>query len=315
MIIQYQLKAVILHGLYYIPSFRSWILRSIIFEFPRDNDISTRAKLDPVRLKNRGDPEVKMRLALDITNIVLQIILGAFRVIIAYKKKTGNALYFFFLNFTILVVVIFGHLFYFNFYQTHEYDLDDFAYFRNIYNNGSMAKKLMITGFLLHSYQTLFSLKISSSMIYILTVINITQQWLWPLMLMYGVVIMILSFMADNLTITFQQSMGDTMISMFRMIANSNLKFWYPLINESPELFIIFVIVCVFWIFYVVNNIYFGIQFEIVRLLDATKEGKTLGFYKQMKSMCKKDKKKDQEEERESERRDFEVTNVKTGGE
>jgi Na+/glutamate symporter len=96
---------------------------------------------------------------------------------------------------------------------------------------------------------------------------------------MYLVVIMILSFMVDNLTETFQMSIGEAMTSMFRMIANSNIKFWYPLINEAPQLFIIFVIMCVFWIFYIVNNVYFGIQFEIVRLLDATKEGKTLGFY------------------------------------
>jgi len=134
-------------------------------------------------------------------------------------------------------------------------------------------------------------------MIYILTVIKITQEWLWPLVLMYFVVILILSFMVDNITETFQVSIGDAMISMFRMIANSNLKFWYPLINESPEGFIIFVIFCVFWIFYIVNNIYFGIQFEIVRLLDATKEGKTLGFYKEFKMICNKKKKKDDDDD------------------
>ena len=283
LIIEYELEAIILHGLYYIPSFKSWILRAIIFEFPRDNDIQARARVDPVRLKNRDDPQVKLRLALDIANIVLQLILGIFRLIFAYKTDTGKALYFFFLNFTILAIVILAHLFYFNFYRKHQYDLDDFAYFRNIYSNGGISKRLMIIGFLLHAYQTLFSLKISSSMIYILTVIKITQEWLWPLVLMYFVVILILSFMVDNITETFQVSIGDAMISMFRMIANSNLKFWYPLINESPEGFIIFVIFCVFWIFYIVNNIYFGIQFEIVRLLDATKEGKTLGFYKEFK--------------------------------
>ena len=87
-------------------------------------------------------------------------------------------------------------------------------------------------------------------------------------------------------------SIGDAMISIFRMIGNSNTKFWYPLINESPGWFIIFVIIAEFWIFYVVNNIYFGIQFESVRILDATKEGKSLGFYKVLKDMCGKKKKK-----------------------
>ena len=238
-----------------------------------------------------------MRLILDIANIVLQLILAVFRFIFAYKNDRGNAIYFFFFNFTILILVSFAHLFYFNFYETHQYDLDDFQYFRNIYSNGSISKRFMIVAFLLHAYQTLFSLHISSSMIYILTVIKITQNWLWPLILMYFVVILILSFMVDNLTSTFQMSISNAMISMFRMIANSNLKFWYPLINESPEWFIIFVIGCVFWIFYIVNNIYFGIQFEIVRLLDASKQGKILGFYKEFKLICNKKKKASLEDE------------------
>ena len=40
-------------------------------------------------------------------------------------------------------------------------------------------------------------------MVYILAVIKITQKWLWPLVLMYFVVILIFSFMVDNITETF----------------------------------------------------------------------------------------------------------------
>lgn len=70
-VIDLELEAVILHGLYYIPSYRSWISRAMVFEFPRDNDIKTRARVDPIKLKNRDDPEVKMRFSLDIVNILL----------------------------------------------------------------------------------------------------------------------------------------------------------------------------------------------------------------------------------------------------
>ena len=103
----------------------------------------------------------------------------------------------------ILLFIILSHLFYFNFHKGHEYDLDDFSFFNEIYENSNIAKKLMIVAFLLHAYQTLFSLYISHTMVYILAVIKITQKWLWPLVLMYFVVILIFSFMVDNITETF----------------------------------------------------------------------------------------------------------------
>jgi hypothetical protein len=124
----------------------------MVFEFPRDNDIKTRARVDPIKLKNRDDPEVKMRFFLDIVNLLLQVVLGVFRLIFAYKSNPGEAIKVFILNIAILVLVVFTHLYYFNFYEDREYELDDFEYFRDIYKNQATSKRLMISSYLLHAW-------------------------------------------------------------------------------------------------------------------------------------------------------------------
>jgi succinate dehydrogenase hydrophobic anchor subunit len=124
----------------------------MVFEFPRDNDIKTRARVDPIKLKNKADPEVKMRFALDIVNLLVQVVLGVFRLIFAYKSNPGEAIKVFILNIAILVLVAFTHLYYFNFYENREYELDDFKYFREIYKNQATSKRLMISSYLLHGW-------------------------------------------------------------------------------------------------------------------------------------------------------------------
>ena len=71
LITELELQALIVHGLFYVPSYRSWILRRIIFEFPRDNDIKSKVRIDPIKLTNKDDPDVKIRFIIDIANIIL----------------------------------------------------------------------------------------------------------------------------------------------------------------------------------------------------------------------------------------------------
>lgn len=151
-IIDLELEALIIHGLYYVPSYRSWILKTIIFEFPRDNDIKSRVRIDPIRLTNKDDPDVKLRFYIDMSNIFLQLVLGVFRLLISYKTDLSRALSFFFFNLVIFGLVILSHLFYFNFHRPHHYDIDDFSFFNSIFTNANNSKKVMIVAFLLHAY-------------------------------------------------------------------------------------------------------------------------------------------------------------------
>jgi len=52
----------------------------------------------------------------------------------------------------IVSLVSLSHLFYFNFHKAHEYDLDDFSFFKEIHSDTNTAKKLMIVAFLMHAY-------------------------------------------------------------------------------------------------------------------------------------------------------------------
>jgi hypothetical protein len=52
----------------------------------------------------------------------------------------------------ILVLVVFTHLYYFNFYEQRTYQLDDYEYFRGIYKNQATSKRLMISSYMLHAW-------------------------------------------------------------------------------------------------------------------------------------------------------------------
>lgn len=115
-------------------------------------------------------------------------------------------------------------------------------------------------------------------MVYILKITDGILDMLWPLALIYLMVVLIFSLMADNLTETFQVSIDKALPRVFRMIANSNLDYWYPMINEAPESFILLIILGLVGLYYIVNNIYFGVIYELARVLDNVMHGKRLGF-------------------------------------
>ena len=126
------------------------------------------------------------------------------RLVASIKEKTyGKGIYFFSLNLVILTLVLISHLFYFNFYEEPNFTFDEFAYFNEINNNYAASKLIYIFNFIIHGYQTMFSLLITDTATYILTVVRFTIKWLWPLVTMYIVIILILTFLVDNVTTTF----------------------------------------------------------------------------------------------------------------
>jgi hypothetical protein len=151
-VIDLELEAIIIHGLYYIPSYGCWITRAIILELPRDNDIKASARIDPIILKNLKDKDVRIRFILDIISFLVILVLTIFNLVITYKSNPEKALQVFLLNFTIVVLVVLTNLYYFNFYREIKYELDDFKYFKDIHHKQQTSKKLMIISFLLQSW-------------------------------------------------------------------------------------------------------------------------------------------------------------------
>lgn len=51
------------------------------------------------------------------------------------------------------------------------------------------------------------------------------------------------------------------------------------MINQSPESFLVLITLSLVWLFYVINNFYFGLMYEIARVLDNLMKGNDYGFF------------------------------------
>lgn len=274
-----KLEAIIINGLYFAPSYDFWILKTSIFEFPKDDDIVGIERISPVKVQNLKNKNSKRKLALDIVNLVLQLVLGVVKFFCSFREgEKLQGVYFLTFNLLIFLLLLISNILYFDSYRGRDIELGNFGFFNEINDGINVSKQIMIFCFLLHAYQTLFSLRINTMLVYILTVWSFTQRWLGPLILQYAIAIIIFSFLVDNVIDSFNLSITQAVIAIFRMLANSNFTYWTLIINESPAIFILVVVIVEFWIFYIINNIYFGIQCEIVRLCEIGKKDKTLGF-------------------------------------
>lgn len=263
------ISAIAIYGLYFVPSYDMWVLKTWIYEFPKDDDIKFRVKINPVKQQNLKYNIVKMKLALDILNLILQLLLGCIKLFCSFKNNEKSlGLYFMTFNLTIFVLLLISNLLYFDNYKGTDIQVGNARFFSEINQKINLSKQLIIICLLLHSYQTFFSLKVNTTSVYILAVIGYQQSWLWPLVLQYVVVITVFSFLVDNIVDDFNLPITEMPTAIFRLIANSNSDFWRKIINGSPVIFILVFIMAIFWIFYIVNNIYFGIQMEIVRICE-----------------------------------------------
>ena len=274
-----KLEAIVVLGLYFAPSYDFWILKTNLFEFPRDDDIVAVERISPVKLQNLKNPNSKRKLALDIVSLVLQLVLGVVKFVCAYRAgERLEGVYFLLFNLAIFVLLLVSNALYFDGYRGRDLRLGSFGFFTEVEAGINVSKQLMTFCFLLHAYQTLFSLRLNTGLVYVLTVWRFTQRWLGPLILQYAVAIIIFSFLVDNVIDSFNLSITQAIVAIFRMLANSNFTYWTLIINESPAVFILVVVIVEFWIFYIINNVYFGIQCEIVRLCEIAKKDKTLGI-------------------------------------
>ena len=280
MTLKLNMQGLVAYGLYFLPAFDQWVVKTNIYEFPKDNDILATLRVSPIKIRNLKYNSSKVKLGLDILNLLLQLIVGLIKFWFAFKEGKKELAYVFLtFNGTIFLMLFASNLTGFDFYRGRDVSADNLGLFVSINDNVDFSKQILIMCFLLHSYQTFFSLKINSGCTYILTVISYMQSWLWPLMLQYALIIVVFSFLVDNAVRAFNLSLTQIPIIIFRLIANSNTDYWALIINESPFLFTLVVVASLFWIFYIINNIYFGIQCEIVRICETAKHGKQLGIW------------------------------------
>lgn len=264
-----QIQAIMTYGLYFVPSFDMWVLKTFLYEFPPDDDIKFRVKIEPVKKTNLKYPIAKTKLALDILNLLLQLILGVIKLVCSFMNNERSlGIYFMAFNLVIFVLLLVANVLYFDSYSGRDIEVGNVKFFADVNSEINLSKQIMIVCLLLQSYQTFFSLKLNSTSVYILAVIGYMQSWLWPLLVQYAVAILVFSFLVDNIVDNFNLSISDMPAAIFRLIANSNGYYWRLIINGSPTFFILVVIMVIFWIFYIVNNVYFGIQMEIVRICE-----------------------------------------------
>lgn len=301
MTLKLNLQGMVAYGLYFLPAFDQWVVKTNIYEFPKDNDIIATLRVSPIKIRNLEYNSSKVKLGLDILNLLLQLIIGLIKFWFAFKEGKKELAYVFLtFNGIIFLMLLASNLTGFDFYRGRDVSADNLGLFVSINDNVDFSKQILIMCFLLHSYQTFFSLKVNNGCSYILTVISYMQSWLWPLVLQYALVIVVFSFLVDNAVMAFNLSLTQIPIIIFRLIANSNTSYWELIIKESPFVFILVVTASLFWIFYIINNIYFGIQCEIVRLCETAKHGKRLGMWEDLMEIIAKifrKKKKNTEEE------------------
>lgn len=92
-LVKLELEAVIIHALYYVPSYDTWISNAIVFEFPRDNEITKVVRIDPIVLKNYNhDRSAKLEYFLEIGIMLLSFVIMVTRLTIDIKSMNPKAL-------------------------------------------------------------------------------------------------------------------------------------------------------------------------------------------------------------------------------
>lgn len=209
---------------------------------------------------------------MDIVIISLAIFFLVIKTIMIFKADREYWLSTTIINCSFLICFGLSNLYYFEFYQDPNFSTSDFEYFKVHAKRENIARILMISAFVLHFIMTILTFLLTSTITYVMFVSKFILTWIWPLILMYIIVILILTFVLESLTFTFSQPISENIISVFRMICNSNTYYLSALLNESPTWFLIIMICIEIIVFFIFNNIYFGLGFEIVRLLDASKK-------------------------------------------
>lgn len=135
-----------------MPNYDTWISNAVVFEFPRDDEITKVVRIDPIVLKNYNhDKSAKWEYFLEIGIVLLSLVMLIFKFTVNVKSMNPRALSILFSSLILVALLVLAVVLDHNFYQEISPDFEDFGQFRKICNNKMIAKWLMILGFLMHS--------------------------------------------------------------------------------------------------------------------------------------------------------------------
>lgn len=301
-------KAVVIAEQYYLESYNYVYFREFVFEFPEFDITNYKLNIEVARITDKNlvanfDQKVKKIFTVEMAVMCLLFIMSVIRVISA--KYNGEKVFFMvIIEIQYILFAVLGHLFYFEFYSAKDFHIDDMSYVKlqRYYEKQGMSFYIIL--FVLQAFRTQGSGYQNFDITTILWVTNYIVYWIAPLLFLYALVICMLTFLAEPITFTFTKSFLENAINVFRIVCQTNIELITKMLNESPGWFILIITVFEILIFYFINNIYFGLQFENVRLLtdsrtnnynqkmpsgevrNVTKRDQTLGFWTIITSSC-----------------------------
>ena len=271
LVLAQDVKAIVLAEQYYLPSYHYTFFREFVFEFP-DYDITNyKINIEVARIIDKNNVTdlkgaIREMFILDMM-ILASIFLSSLIEITCAKIRKESILNVFLFEVQFFSLGLFGNLFWFEFYELKVFHLDDLAYVKNQCYNEKMSRSFFILLFLSQSFRTLGSGYLNFDITTILWVTNYITYWMAPLVFLYGLVICMLTFLAEPITQTFTETFAKNFVMIFKIQCQSEIGLLTKILNESPNWFIVTITVFEIVIFYFINNIYFGLQFENVRLL------------------------------------------------
>jgi hypothetical protein len=273
LVLALNLEAVVVSGMYYLPSYQLWYLREFVFEFPQHDVNSFRINVEVTKIQDKHRVfntsynqniwilDVMIMGGILVTTIIVAILMT--------RVKQSVGVYIVVQIFQMVIAVL-GNLVYFEYYEILEFDSRDMGFVKKRALQNNFARGLIIVNFIIQGFYTIGSGLLSSNITIIVWATTYMFAWIFPLIFLYMMVILMLTFLAEPFTITFTDHFEHNLINIFRVICQSNIELLSALLNESPSSFLVLITLFEIVIFYFINNVYFGLQFENIRLLRSS---------------------------------------------
>ena len=183
LVLALNLDAVVLSGMYYLPSYEFWYLKEFVFEFPQHSVTSFRMNIEVIKVGNRHEvwntPQDKNIWLLDVllmggivlTTIVVAILMSR------VKQAVGNYI---FVQFLQLGLAAMGNLQHFGWYEEKEFSTLDMAYIKERSASDNLARSFIIINFMIQGFYTIGSGLLSKNVTIIVWATTYMLAWMAP---------------------------------------------------------------------------------------------------------------------------------------
>lgn len=261
---------------YYLESYNSVYYREFVFEFPAHHILQYRVNQEVLKINDKSslknfDPSITKIFYSEMIILGMLVLIMIINLVAAKIQKKSVFLKFIG-EFIFIIFAQMGNIFFFEFYKKTTFELDNIGYIKEQANYEKMGRTFYILLFVIQSLRTLTSGFQNFEITTMLWTTKFILNWIFPLVFFYTFVILMLTFLAEVGTYTFTDKFYINLINIIQIICQTNVKKLELLLLESPNWFIFIITALEIVIFYFINNIYFGLQFENVRLLTDSRE-------------------------------------------